>query len=101
VSIVEICHQLSSTKVDAQTKLDGRRSTKLTIPPSYDARPLVCRSERRTVSTARFRRTGLLATADTCDIDCQVHSYEFKLSVGSKSLENEMTIEGSNSRFSL
>jgi len=36
---------------------------KSTIPPSSDARPLVHRSDRQALSTARFRRAGLLATA--------------------------------------
>jgi len=40
ILIVGKCHRLSSRKVDSQTKLDRRRSTKLTIPPSSDARPL-------------------------------------------------------------
>ena len=46
-------------------KLDRRRLTKLTIPPSSDARPLVYRSNHRALSTAQFRRAGQLATADT------------------------------------
>jgi len=45
-------------------KLDRRRSTKLTVPPSSDARPLVYHSDRQALSTARFRRAGRLATAD-------------------------------------
>jgi len=40
-------------------KLDCRRSTKLTIPPSSDARPLVYHSDHQALSTARFRRAGL------------------------------------------
>ena len=47
-------------------KLDRRRSTKLTIPPSSDARPLVYHSDRQALSTARLRRAGQLATADAC-----------------------------------
>jgi len=46
-------------------KLESRRSTKLTIP-STPSRPLVYHSDRQeALSTARFRRAGLLATADT------------------------------------
>ena len=37
----------------------------LTIPPSCDARPLVYHSNHHALSTARFRRAGLLATTDT------------------------------------
>jgi len=47
-------------------KLDRRRSAKLTIPPSSDSRPLVYHSNHQALSIARFRRTDLLATADTC-----------------------------------
>ena len=59
-----------STKLDKggrseRDKLDRRRSTELTIPPSCYGRPLVYDSDRQAVSTARFRRAGLLATADT------------------------------------
>jgi len=46
-------------------KLDRRRSTMLTIPPSFDARPLVYHSDRQALSTARFRRAGQLASADS------------------------------------
>jgi len=42
----------------------GRRSAKLTVPPSSDA--VVCHSDRQALTTARFRRAGHLATADTC-----------------------------------
>jgi len=48
-------------------RLDRRRSAKLTIPPSSDARPLFYHSNHQALSTARqFRRAGQLATADTC-----------------------------------
>jgi len=47
-------------------KLDRRRSAKLTIPPSFDSRPLVYHNDRQALSTARFRRAGVLATADSC-----------------------------------
>jgi len=47
-------------------KLNRRRSTKLTIPPSSDARPLVYHSNHQALSRARFRRAGQLATTDTC-----------------------------------
>jgi len=47
-------------------KLDSGRSTKLTVPPSSDARPLVYRTNREALSTALFRRAGLSATANSC-----------------------------------
>jgi len=47
-------------------KLDRRLSTKLIMPSSSDARPLVYHSNRQALSTAQFRRAGQLATADTC-----------------------------------
>jgi len=47
-------------------KLDRRRSTKLTVPPSSDARPLVYHTIREALSTALFRRAGQLAIADSC-----------------------------------
>ena len=67
ISIVEACYRLSSRKVDCseRDKLDCRRTTKLTIPPSSDARPLVYHSDRQAPATALFRRAGPLATADT------------------------------------
>ena len=49
-------------------KLDRRRSTTLTIRPSSDARPPVNHTNNQALSTARFRRAGLLATADTCSV---------------------------------
>ena len=45
-------------------KRDLRRSAKLTIPPSSDARSIA--GDRQALSTARDCRTGQLATADTC-----------------------------------
>ena len=49
-----MCYQLSSAKVNTQSveKLDRRRSAKLTIPPSSDARPLVYHSNQQALSTA-------------------------------------------------
>jgi len=47
-------------------KLDRRQSTKLTIPPSSDARLLAYHSNHKALSTAHFRRAGQLVTADTC-----------------------------------
>ena len=47
-------------------KLDRRRSTKLTVPPSSDSQPLVYHSDRQGMSTSRLRRAGQLATADIC-----------------------------------
>ena len=60
-----------STKLDEGgrsqcDKLDCRRSAKLTIPPSCDARPLVYHTDHQALSTTLFRRAGPLATADTC-----------------------------------
>ena len=45
-------------------ELDRRRSTKLTTPPSSDARRLVYHSDRQALSTARFRRACQSATAE-------------------------------------
>jgi len=36
------------------------------LPPNSDSRPLVYHTNHSALSTARFRRAGLLATADTC-----------------------------------
>ena len=47
-------------------KLDSRRSTKFTVPPSSDARPLVYHSNHQALSTAQFRRACQLVTADSC-----------------------------------
>ena len=47
-------------------KLGRRRSKKLTVPPSSDARPLVYHSNHQTLSTAQFRRACQLVTADSC-----------------------------------
>ena len=68
ISIVEKCHGLRSTrwKLRAYDKLDRRRSAKLTVPQSSDARPLVYHSDRQALSTALFRRAGLLASAGSC-----------------------------------
>jgi len=54
ISIVEMCFQLSFTKMDAQSvdKLSRRRTAKLTIPPSSDSRPLVYHSDHQALSTA-------------------------------------------------
>jgi len=59
-------------------KLDRRRSAKLTVPPNSDSRPLVYHSNYQALSTARFRRAGLLATADTClraQLECRACSW--------------------------
>jgi len=57
----------SSKHVIECDKLDRRRSTELTIPPSSDARPLQFSTrDRRALSTARCSRAGQWATADTC-----------------------------------
>ena len=47
-------------------KLGRRRSKKLTVPPSSDARPLVYYSNHQALSTAQFRRACQLVTADSC-----------------------------------
>ena len=61
--------ELEKDRRPERDKLDlRRRSTKLTIPSSSDARPLVYRSNHRALSTAQFRRAGRLATADTCTV---------------------------------
>ena len=61
-SIVEICYQLSSTKVDAQSVINWTIVVgQLTVSPSSDSRPLAYHSDRQALSTARFRRAGLLA----------------------------------------
>jgi len=68
ISIVETCYRLSSTKME-RDKLGRRLSTELIIPPSSDSRPLqfiTVTGDRQALSAARFRRTGQLATADTC-----------------------------------
>jgi len=39
-------------------KLEHRRSTKLTIPPSSNTRPLVYHSDCQALFTARFRHVG-------------------------------------------
>jgi len=58
-------------------KLDRRRSTKLTVPPSSDARPLVYHSNCQALSTARFCRAGQSTRADTCyDWRTDVHNYD-------------------------
>jgi len=51
--------QLSSTKVDT-------RSISQLVDNTCDSRKLVYHTDRPPVSTARFRRTGSSATADTC-----------------------------------
>jgi len=68
MSIVETCCRFSSTKGGRSEgdKLDSRRSTKLTVSPSSDARPLeFITGDRQALSTARYSRAGQLATADT------------------------------------
>ena len=50
-------------------KLDRSRSAELTTP-TCDDRPLVYHSNHHALSTARCRRAGLFATADTCLIRC-------------------------------
>ena len=71
ISIVETCYQLSSRKVDAQNVINwavvgqlSRRST-----------TIVYRIDRQALSTARFYRTGQLATADTWFRTCRTSSF--------------------------
>ena len=71
ILIVETCYQLSEKGGRSERdKLGRRRSTKSIIPPSYDARP-----DRQALSTARFCRTGQLATADTWFRTCRTSSF--------------------------
>ena len=63
-----MCTGYGNSSPAIENQLDGRRSTRLTIPPSSDARPLVYDSNHQALSTARFRCAGLLATADTCTL---------------------------------
>jgi len=66
ISIVETCYQLSSRKVDAQSVINWTVVGQLS--PLYLRRSttIVYRIDRQALSTARFCRTGQLATADTC-----------------------------------
>jgi len=60
-----MCYQLSSRKVDAQSV------TNWTVDNTSELRrstAVVYHSDRQALSTARFRRAGQLATADTCTI---------------------------------
>ena len=59
--VIKLARQRGRSECD---KLDHRRSAKLTVPPSSDARPLIYRSDRQALSTTRFLPAGLLATAD-------------------------------------
>jgi len=62
-SIVETCYQLTSRKMDAQNVINW------TVDNTSELRrstAVVYRSDRQALSTARFRRAGQLATADTC-----------------------------------
>jgi len=64
-SIVETCYQLSSTKADAISAMN-RTAVGQPACNTSDAQLLVYNSYRQALSTAQFRRAGLLATADTC-----------------------------------
>ena len=52
IAIVDMCHQLSSRKVDAQKEINWivGRSPKLTIPSSSDARPLLLIASSKSIS---------------------------------------------------
>ena len=53
---------------------------KLTVPPTFDARPLsYITGDRLALSIARFRRAGQLATADTGFYECDVGSLDLSL----------------------
>ena len=53
-------------------KLDRRRSTKFIIPPNSDARPLVYRTDRQALSTARFCHTSSFCTVAWQLARCQL-----------------------------
>jgi len=67
ISIVETCYQLSSRKVDAQSVINWAVVGQLSDITSELRRSttVVYRTDRQALSTARFCRTGQLATADT------------------------------------
>jgi len=60
-NVIDLARQGGRSERD---KRDLRRSAKLTIPPSSDARSIAC--DCQALSTARDCRAGQLATADTC-----------------------------------
>jgi len=69
ISIVETCYQLSSKKGgrSQRDKLGRCRSTKSIIPPELRrSTTIFYHTDHQALSTARFCRTGQLATADTC-----------------------------------
>ena len=59
-----MCHIEGAIIIYIARKLNRRRSAKLTVPPSSDARPVVYHSNHQAPSTARFRRVVQLATGD-------------------------------------
>ena len=58
--------QLEKGGQSQRDKLYRSRSTKLTIPPSFETTAVVYYSDHHALSTARFRHAGQLATTDTC-----------------------------------
>ena len=76
ISIVEKCCQLSSRKVDAQSVINwavvGQVDNTSELGRSTT---IVYRTDRQALSTARFCRTGQLATADTWFRTCRTSSF--------------------------
>jgi len=64
-SIVETCYQLSSRKADAQSVINWT----VVVDNTSELRrqtTVVYHSDRQALSTARYSRSGQLATADAC-----------------------------------
>ena len=67
ILIAETCYQPSFKKIDTHSVMNWTVISQLIWQqPICDDRPLVYHSDRQALSTARFRRAGPLATADTC-----------------------------------
>jgi len=65
--VINLARERWTLRASERDKLDRRRSTKLTVPPSSDSRPLqFIRGDRQALSTERYSRAGELATADAC-----------------------------------
>ena len=79
ISIVEAYYQLSSRKVDAQIVINWAVVGQLSIIPDTSelrrSTTIVYRIDRQALSTARFCRTGQLATADTWSRTCRTSSF--------------------------
>jgi len=77
ISIVETCYQFSSRKVDAQSVINWAVVGQLSHN-TFELRrstTIVYRTDRQGLSTARFCRTGQLATADTWFRTCRTSSF--------------------------